>query len=103
MPLEFTNTTATRALAYAAAYPIFAAFRLLVDYNDKRKCYVWKDGGLARVLTIYRDNAPDLITTIKRAEHKTIMMLGRDPGIWECIYNKIELVLLRDQLKEASA
>ena len=30
------------------------------------------------------------------------MMLGRDPGVWESIYNKIELVLLRDQLKDVS-
>jgi len=101
--LEFTGKRATHALAYAAAYPIFAAFRLLVDYDEAEKQYVWKEGGLDRALTIFRENAPDLITTIRRAEHKTVMMLGRDPGIWESIYNKIELVLLRDQLKEAAS
>jgi len=101
--LEFTGKTATHALAYAAAYPIFAAFRLLVDYDQAQQRYVWQDGGLERALRIFRDNAPDLITTIRRAEHKTVMMLGRDPGIWESIYNKIELVLLRDQLKEAAS
>lgn len=100
--LEFTGKTATHALSYAATYPIFAALRLLVDYDAQRGQYFWKEGGVERALDIFITNAPDLITTIKRAEHKTVMMLGRDPGIWESIYNKIELVLLRDQLKDVS-
>lgn len=96
--LEFTGKTATHALSYAAAYPIFAAFRLLVTYDEERNSYAWQDGGLNRALEIFRENAPDLITTIKRAEHKTLMMLGRDPGIWDSIYNKIDNVILRERL-----
>jgi hypothetical protein len=100
--LEFTGKTATHALSYAAAYPIFAAFRLLVKYDEDAKRYYWAEGGLQRALEIFRDNAPDLITTIKRAEHKTVMMLGRDPGIWESIYNKIDNVILREQLAKTT-
>jgi len=101
VPLEFTGKTSTYALVYAATYPIFAALRLLVEYDPSQKCYRWAEGGVERALEIFRANAPDLITTIRRAEHKTVMMLGRDPGIWESIYNKIEIVLLREQVKES--
>lgn len=110
VPLEFTNKAATHALSYAATYPIFAALRQLVAYDENRSCYVWKEGGVERALDIFRANSPDLITTIRRAEHKTVMMLGRDPGIWEAIYNQIKLVLqdyeislLRERVKETAS
>jgi hypothetical protein len=93
---------ASYRLTKGATYPIFAAFRSKVRYNEKKNSAYW-DNGFQSVLELWKAAAPEICRAVKDAikdiGHKPDQ-LGKNRGHWSNMHKTVELFILRQALKE---
>lgn len=89
---EGYNSSPYRLYA-GAAYPIFAAFRRLVEEDPETKTFRWR-GGFEAVLAFWRQIAQELLTLT----YNTSIEVGRSPdavgksrGHWALVYSQVAM------------
>lgn len=90
-------------LTKGALYPIFGAFRNMVEMDPETKDARWK-GGFDEVLTLWREVAPEVCRVTKTATQDIGYqpeVLGKNRGHWSNMHKTIELFTLRRQLARA--
>jgi hypothetical protein len=87
------ENTSPYKLYAGAAYPIFAAFRRLVEEDPQTKTFQWR-GGFNAVLAFWREMAQELLTHT----YNTSVEVGRSPdalgksrGHWALIYSQVAM------------
>lgn len=102
-PFEFAGLPPKEfRLTKGAAYPIFAAFRNLVEVDPKTGVVKWS-GGFRSVKKMWRSAGPDLVRGTKLALDDVGNrpdQLGKNRGHWANMHQRVEVFLLRQKLAE---
>jgi AIPR protein len=91
-----------RRLSNAALYPMLAAFRWMVEEDQKTKNYRWR-GGFKAVLERWEQAAPDLMALTfdqNRDAGRTPNALGKSRAHWNNLHTKLRAIDQDAQLKE---
>lgn len=90
-------------LTKGALYPIFAAFRNMVEIDQISGMARWK-GSFSDVLKLWEQVAPEIAQQTKHATkdygHKPDM-IGKNRGHWTNMHQTLELHMLRAELKKS--
>ncbi len=91
-------------LTKGALYPIFAAFRNVVEVDPKTGRARWKDG-FHEVLELWHYAAPELCRTTKTAIEdlgNQPMVIGKNRGHWANNHKTLELMIFRKLAAESN-
>jgi hypothetical protein len=100
-PFIFTGKTAKLRLQTGALYPILAAFRWMVD-EDEKGLYRWR-GGFDNVLARWKDTTPELIRkTLERSRElgANSNAIGKSRTHWDTLH---QTVAFRDLMSTKKA
>lgn len=90
-------------LTKGALFPIFAAFRNTVGFDEKSGLAYWK-GGFSAAVGLWMSVAPELAKQTKQATkdfgHKPDV-LGKNRGHWTNMHQTVELHILREQMRKS--
>lgn len=87
-------------LTKGALYPIFAAFRLMVEEDPATGSARWK-GGFESVTDLWNYVAPEICRATKAAIHDVGHkpdVLGKNRGHWSNMHKTVELFILRREM-----